>query len=105
MVGQYNAKSLIMETFGTFMLCYIGGLAVMLDHNLFNIALAHAIILFVLIHMGGDISGGYFNPAVTIGFVVTKDNDLKITLSYLIVQILGSLLAGFLLLLKHFKAY
>lgn len=100
MVGTFNAQSLIMEVFGTFMLCFFGGLVVLDNGNLTNVALAHALILFIVIHIGGDVSGGYYNPAVTIGFLVSGDNCFRITISYFLAELLGSVIAGLFLLLK-----
>lgn len=100
MVGKFNAQSLIMETFGTFLLCFFGGLVVLDNDNLISVAIVHSVILLVIVHIGGDISGGYYNPAVTVGFLISKNNSFKITISYLAVQFLGSILAGLLLLLK-----
>ena len=101
MVGKFNTQSLLMEVFGTFALLYFGGLVSLYGPgDLTSIAIAHALILFLIIYIGGDISGGYFNPAVIIAFLVSKDNNIKVSLSYLAAELVGALLAGVLLLAK-----
>ena len=49
----------------------------------------------------GHISGGHFNPAVTIGFWVTKRVNTLDALSYWGAQLLGATAAAFLLKLVH----
>jgi aquaporin Z len=100
MVGKFNAQSLIMETFGTFLICFFGGLVTLDNNNIISVSLVSAIIVFIVIHIGGDISGGYYNPAITFAFFISKYNNYKITLCYLVVQIIGSVLAGIILLVK-----
>jgi glycerol uptake facilitator-like aquaporin len=40
------------------------------------------------------ISGAYFNPAVSIGFVITKHLKTRDLSLYILVQIIGSILAS-----------
>lgn len=91
--------SFVMEMFGSFCLCYFGGLAVIHTDGI-AVAFVHGLILFFTIHIGGDISGAHFNPAVSITFIVTgMENWIKM-LIYIAFQIIGSILAGSLLLIK-----
>ena len=45
----------------------------------------------------GHVSGGHFNPAVTIGFMVTKKQDVGTGISYIFSQLIGGTVAGLLL--------
>ena len=65
------------EFIGTFALVFIGSAAIMQTKNpgsgagLLEVALAHAIILAVLVSATMRVSG-HLNPAVTVGFLVTR---------------------------------
>ncbi len=50
-----------------------------------------ALALFVVIFLGGSISGGHFNPAVSIMFWANGTLTNKDTLAYIVSQILGGL--------------
>ena len=52
--------------------------------------------LSVAILLGGEISGGAYNPAVTIALYAANKLSKTDLLPYIIVQILGSLLAFYL---------
>lgn len=58
--------------------------------------LAVGAVLIALVYMGGDISGGHYNPAVTLGAFVNKAAKFKDGVVYLIIQVLGAALAAFL---------
>lgn len=49
--------------------------------------------LTTAIYLGGKISGGHFNPAVTVMMVATKKIPLANGLPYIIAQIAGALVA------------
>ena len=61
-----------------------------------NAALAHlgstlptGAILIVLILIFGPVSGGHFNPAVTLSFFIRREITLATSLLYVVVQVLG----------------
>ena len=54
-------------------------------------------ILYVIIKMFGPISGAHFNPAVSFIFFNRKELSPTDLIKYVIVQIIGSLLAVFLI--------
>ncbi|CAA7389605.1 unnamed protein product [Spirodela intermedia] len=60
-------------------------------------ALAHAFALFVAVSVGANISGGHVNPAVTFGAFLGGHITLLRGLLYWIAQLLGSVVACFLL--------
>jgi MIP family channel proteins len=62
-----------------------------------GIAVAHGLAILVMIYAFGHISGGHFNPAVTMGFLVTRRQSFGSAISYWIAQLLGAVLGAFLL--------
>ena len=88
------------EFLGTFFLLFVGCGAIMsnfvLDGQLGNvgISLAFGMVIAVMIFIVGGISAAHFNPAVTIAFAVTKRFPWRRVLPYIIVQMVGALLAG-----------
>ncbi|ESW04103.1 hypothetical protein PHAVU_011G067200 [Phaseolus vulgaris] len=60
-------------------------------------ALSHAFALFVAVSVGANISGGHVNPAVTFGAFIGGHITLLRGLLYWIAQLLGSVVACFLL--------
>jgi aquaporin TIP len=96
-------KKAIVEFLGTFALLFIGiGSIVMTENtNLVAIALAHGLAIGLLIMAAGHISGGFFNPAVTIGMWVTRRIDGYGAIVYIAAQLLGAL-AGTLFVLATF---
>jgi aquaporin Z len=90
------AAPLVMELFGTFMLT----LAVVLSRG--N-PLAPGTALVALVFMAGHVSGGQFNPAVTLGIFLSRREKISLTetLEYMLVQLVGGVgggLFGYLLL-------
>ncbi len=98
-----TGRACIAEAIGTFGLCFIGAGSIVLNAKtggavgLIGIALAHGLILSVMISALGGVSGGHFNPAVTVGFLVTKKQDVGTGISYIISQLIGGTVAGLLL--------
>ncbi len=100
-------QKLSAEFLGTFALIFFGAGAVCVDFQLRSnstggigllaIALAPALAVAILASALGHISGGHFNPAVTIGFWVTKRLNTLDALSYWAAQLLGATVAAFLL--------
>lgn len=105
---MYNlSQKLSAEFLGTFALVFFGAGAVCVDFQLRSnstggigllaMALAPALAAAIMISALGHISGGHFNPAVTIGFWVTKRLNTLEALSYWVAQLLGATAAAFLL--------
>ena len=95
-------RHFIAEFIGTFALVFVGGAAIMIAKDqgspagLVQIAFAHGLILAVMVSALMRISG-HFNPAVTIGFVVTRRIDVGMAGVYIIAQIIGAIAAAYLL--------
>jgi aquaporin Z len=104
----YNTlQKAAVEFIGTFALVFLGAGSICTDQmlraaggggvGLVGIALAHGLALGVMITAMGHISGGHLNPAVTIGFWVTRKISTLEGLAYWCAQILGAIAAAFLL--------
>src|SRR5262245_33338802 len=88
------APALAAEFIGTFALCFVGILAIQHSPGLIGVALAHGLILAIMVTAFGTTSGGHFNPAVTIGFLVTGKIKAPDALAYIFAQVLGGFIAG-----------
>lgn len=82
----------LMEFVGCFIFLYTISLAVALS-EIAGLAIGGC--LMVLIYMGGHVSGGHFNPAVTLGIFI-RDPSFGVLpmLLYMFVQILGGILGA-----------
>jgi aquaporin Z len=56
-------------------------------------ALAIGLTLALCIYLGGKISGGNFNPAVTVMLVLAKKQNMNTLIPYILAQIAGGLAA------------
>ena len=65
--------------------------------TLTGVALAHGLTIAVMVSAVGHISGGHFNPAVTLGFLVTRRLAPTLALVYWTVQFAGAACAAALL--------
>ncbi len=90
-------KPCVAETIGTFALCFIGAGSICVNAGLVGIALAHGCVLAVMISAMGHISGGHFNPAVTLGALVGGKISGPMASSYVASQLVGAVVAGVLL--------
>jgi len=95
-------KSYWAEFLGTFTLCLIGQGAIVMQqaagtNSLLVIALAHGLALSIMISALAHWSGAHFNPAVTMGFVVTRRMSLTSAITYWVSQLTGAIAASFLL--------
>ncbi len=85
-------KKYITELIGTFFLVYTVGHSVIGGSPLAPIGIGLA--LAVMIYAGGHISGGHFNPAVTIGVWLRGKCETKDVVPYILCQIVGAVLAA-----------
>jgi MIP family channel proteins len=92
-------KKGVAELIGTFALIYIGVMVLVANgggNPLVVVALAHGIILAVLVSATMSISGGQLNPAVTLGLLVARKIDAKQAVVNWVFQIVGGILGGLL---------
>ena len=62
-----------------------------------GVALAFGLTVLTMVYAVGHVSGGHFNPAVTVGLAVAKRFDWKDTAAYIGTQVVAGLVAGGLL--------
>jgi aquaporin Z len=81
-------KKQLIEFIGTFFLV----LAITLSGN----PIAVGVVLAAMIYMGGYISGGHYNPAVTLAVYLRRKIDQPTAIQYVIYQCLGAVAAAFI---------
>ena len=96
-----HGRKLAAEFIGAFALIFIGAAAIIQTggQNLVAIAIAHGLAIALLVSSLGHISGGLFNPALTIGLWATRRLDTISTVAYIIAQLLGAVVAALALVL------
>src|SRR5713226_4112382 len=95
------------EFVGTFALIFFGAGSICADQllkstnqgslGLLGIAVAHGLAIGIMVSAVGHISGGHLNPAVTIGFWVTRRISTFGALLYWVSQLAGAVAAAYLL--------
>jgi MIP family channel proteins len=87
------------EFVGTFALVFVGAGSIVATGggNLTAIGLAHGLVIAVMASAVGHISGGHFNPAVTLGFFVTRRIEPHLAAAYWFAQLTAATLAALLL--------
>src|SRR5256714_15189050 len=103
---MYNTpQKLAAEFLGTFALTFFGAGSNCVGRSpqssggvgILGIALAHGLTIAIMVSALGHISGGHFNPAVTVGIWVTKRINTLDAFGYWVVQVAGSIAAACLL--------
>ena len=84
----------IVEFIGTFFLVMVVGLTVIEPGAGILAPLAIGCTLMIMVYAGGPISGGHYNPAVTLGVWMRGKCDTKDLLPYIAVQVLGAIAAS-----------
>jgi len=99
-------RNLIAEFLGTFWLVFGGcGSAVLaaafpaLGIGFAGVALAFGLTVLTMAYAVGGISGGHFNPAVSVGLAVAGRFPMGRVVPYIVVQVLGAVAAAALLYL------
>jgi MIP family channel proteins len=102
-------QKLAAEFVGTFALIFFGVGSICADQfihastngqsnlGLLGIALAHGLAIGIMVTSLGHISGGHFNPAVTIGIWVTRRISTFEALAYWVAQLAGGTAAALIL--------
>lgn len=99
-----NTRTLLAEVLGTFVLV-LGGCGAILAANasggtttIVPIAFGFGLALLAALYAFGEVSGGHFNPAVSLSMLLDGRIDLGTMIGYWIAQIAGGVLAGLALL-------
>jgi aquaporin Z len=93
-------KKYLVEFIGTFFLVFTVGMAVRSGAPLAPLAIGAS--LMVMIFAGGHVSGGHFNPAVTLAAVLDKRLDPMTGVGYVVAQVIGGIgAATFVLIMSN----
>ena len=91
----------VAEFVGTFALVFVGVASVVVAVNagvgIAGVALAHGLVIAVMVSAVGHISGGHFNPAVTVALLVTRRMAPTLAAIYVATQLAAALVAALLL--------
>lgn len=103
MDGQLNLRACAAEFLGTFLFFTIGFTAVQATGAmgapvLVTVPLAFGLGLLAAIAAFGHVSGGHFNPAVTVSMVLDRRTSVIDGVGYIVAQVVGALCAGLLTL-------
>jgi len=107
MIRDRTVAALVAEAVGTFLFFFVGAGSIVLQEHLFpgadlapggswllNVALAHGLTLAVMVSALGAVSGGHFNPAVTLAaWIMGKVTPARAGF-YVVAQLVGGLAAG-----------
>ncbi len=88
-------KKLIAEAIGTFALLFAGMLSISNNATLLGVAFAHGLAIAVMAMALGTVSGGQFNPAVSIGLSLTGHQKWSDTLAFIVAQFVGAIVGAF----------
>jgi MIP family channel proteins len=91
----------VAEFIGTFALIFFGAGSVILARNgqldLVGVALAHGLVIAIMVSQMAHLSGGVFNPAIQIALWVTGKMPGQRTLVYLAAELAGGIVGAFML--------
>jgi len=87
-------RNAVAEAIGIFTLVFVGVLAIANEVDLTGAALAQGLAIAVMVAALGHVSGGHFNPAITLGLFLGRKIDLPMAIVYWVAQLLGGLLAA-----------
>jgi aquaporin Z len=90
--GAQALRKYAVELIGTFFLVFTVGAAVIGGSPLAPLAIGG--VLMVMVYAGGHISGGHYNPAVTIAALVRGRIGIRDAAGYWVAQLAGGLIAA-----------
>ncbi len=101
---KMGRQAYVAEFIGTFALVFFGSVSVTVfgavlrlsppASSLVGIAFTHGIILMVMVYTIGYISGCHINPAITITAVALRKLEVDDGVAYIVAQVVGATLAG-----------
>ena len=93
-----SQRKLVSEFVGTFALIFFGAGSALLGADVLGQALANGLAIGLMVTAVGHISGGHFNPAVTLSMIVTKRIEVAEAVRYWVSQLAGATAAALVLL-------
>lgn len=101
-----NMQKLLAELFGTFTLVFVGSLSIVAAGTmsagpvlLVSVALGFGLALLIGLYAFGEVSGGHYNPAVSLAMFLDKRLPAGDLIGYWIAQVAGALLASLVVLI------
>ncbi len=95
-MSENIAQKLIIEALGAFALCFfsIGAVILTQGQDIVAIGLATGLAIGIMVAAGGHISGGHYNPAITLGVLATKRISVPDAVGYIVAQVVGAILGA-----------
>ncbi len=93
-----NFGKYFVEFIGTFFLVFTVGMVMLLPGNGVIPAIAIGFMLMVLVYAGGFVSGGHYNPAVSIAAALSGALEGNLLIPYILSQVFGAILASLLMM-------
>jgi aquaporin Z len=87
-------KKYLVEFIGTFFLALTVATAAVLGTAGDYAPIAIGVVLMIMIYAGGHVSGGHFNPAVTLGVLLRGRCERRDVLPYIVAQLAGAFVGG-----------
>jgi len=103
-----HTQKLVVEGLGTFVLVFFGcGTWLVSNGDYVATALAFGLTVLVMVYAFGRVSGGHFNPAISVGAAMGGRMPWTQVLTYVAAQLAGALVAGLVLftLMHGFPGY
>jgi aquaporin Z len=101
-----NARKYLAELLGTFLFMMVGYMSVPALHaaapvapNILVVPFSFGLGLLAAIFAFGGISGGHFNPAVTVAMMLDKRAPVVEGIAYIVAQIIGAIAAAVVVML------
>lgn len=93
MTGSLNKY--LAELLGVFVLIGVGSMAILSSGgNIVAISFGFGLALLIAIQMFGSVSGGHYNPAVTLAQLIRGEIALADAVGYMVAQLAGAILAA-----------
>ena len=90
-MDEKRFRKAVAEFVGTFTLIFIGGGAgIISGQDIVAVALANGLAIGIMVTNLGHISGGHFNPAITLGFLSTRRIAISLAGVYWLAQFGGA---------------
>lgn len=96
LAGDY-VRRCAAEFVGVFAVVFVAAGGAAYAQSPIDLALAYGLVIAVFVSAFGPVSGGHFNPAVTLGYLVTRRITAVLAVAYWVTQFAAAALAGLLL--------